>query len=92
MRRIRDETEKEHAFLGLCTLLQANPGAALAPEMFGPLCNAIGSWRILQHDGLRAQMQGILVAFRQHLGQDGWALAFGGLAEPLQQKLMMFMN
>ena len=31
LRNIRDDIEKEHAFLGLCALLRANPEVALSP-------------------------------------------------------------
>jgi transportin-1 len=43
LRMIRDDTEKEHAFLGLCAMLHQNPSVGLASIV--PLCLAISSWQ-----------------------------------------------
>ena len=45
LRNIRDDIEKEHAFLGLCALLRANPEVALSialqPSLHLPQCLAL---------------------------------------------------
>eukprot|EP00191_Tetraselmis_sp_GSL018_P017971 CAMPEP_0177587948 /NCGR_PEP_ID=MMETSP0419_2-20121207/5948_1 /TAXON_ID=582737 /ORGANISM="Tetraselmis sp., Strain GSL018" /LENGTH=732 /DNA_ID=CAMNT_0019078081 /DNA_START=462 /DNA_END=2658 /DNA_ORIENTATION=- len=42
LRSIRDDVEKEHAFLGLCACLRINPQAAI--NGFSQLCEAFVSW------------------------------------------------
>ena len=39
LRNIRDDVEKEHAFLGLCALLRANPEVAVATALQHDRCN-----------------------------------------------------
>lgn len=46
LRTVRDDVEKEQAFLGLCRLVRANPEAALAS--WPSLCAAVCSWRVLR--------------------------------------------
>ena len=43
LRGIRDDTEKEHAFMGLCSVIRLNPEPAMAA--FGAVAAAVVSWR-----------------------------------------------
>ena len=58
LRRVRDGTEKEQGFAGLCTLIHLNPMPAL--PAFVPMAYAFASWRTLNNQELRRQMAEIL--------------------------------
>ncbi|CAL8464616.1 g4151 [Coccomyxa elongata] len=84
LRSIRDDVEKEHAFLGLCALLRINPEAALGSWV--PLCEAVASWRMIQDEGLRNEINVIMQAFRANLvGQ--WDQYWAALDLPVREKL-----
>ena len=68
-------------------LVRAHPAAALAPAAFPPLCRAIGSWRVIGSEALRAQLGQLLHGIRAHLGPAAWAQGFGALEEPVRSKL-----
>ncbi|GFR43753.1 hypothetical protein Agub_g4865 [Astrephomene gubernaculifera] len=86
LRNIRDGTEKEHAFLGLCRLVRLNPEAAL--PAFPMMCMAFASWRRVGCEGLRNEMAGILQLFHANLSASGrWQQVYSGVSEPVRGKL-----
>ncbi|KAG2439212.1 hypothetical protein HXX76_004574 [Chlamydomonas incerta] len=88
LRNIRDGTEKEHAFLGLCRLVRMNPEAAL--PAFPMLCAAFASWRRVGCEGLRNEMAQILQLYKTNLSAAGpgrWEQVVAGVAEPVRGKL-----
>ncbi|KXZ52849.1 hypothetical protein GPECTOR_8g231 [Gonium pectorale] len=86
LRNIRDGTEKEHAFLGLCRLVRMNPEAAL--PAFPVLCAAFASWRSLACEGLRNEMAQIVQLFKASLAPSGrWEAVLAGVTEPVRGKL-----
>lgn len=87
LRAVRDGTEKEHAFLGLCAVLRANPDGGNA--VFTSLCEAIVSWRELKCEGLRNELQQLVAGYRDKLVALGqWDVALASLSPAAQQKLV----
>mmetsp|Transcript_21721 Transcript_21721/g.47478 ORF Transcript_21721/g.47478 Transcript_21721/m.47478 type:complete len:916 (+) Transcript_21721:105-2852(+) len=87
LRNIRDDVEKEHAFLGLCRLARLNPQAAAAA--FTHICAAVVSWRRISCDGLRNEITQIMQVFKQHFTASGsWQQVMSALDVPIQQKLV----
>ena len=85
LRGVRDDVEKEHAFLGLAAALRANPAAG-APPNFAPLAEAVSSWRSLRGD-VAAELPALMASYRAALGDAGWRAAVGGLAPAVRDKL-----
>lgn len=65
LRSIRDDVEKEHAFLGLAALLRLNPEAAL--DAWGALCEALASWRHIRCEGLLNELTQLLHLYKANL-------------------------
>lgn len=65
LRNLRDDVEKEHAFMGLCRLIRANPEAAAAS--FPAVGAAVASWHTVKCEGLVNEMSQCLQGLRQHL-------------------------
>ncbi|EFJ40829.1 hypothetical protein VOLCADRAFT_107966 [Volvox carteri f. nagariensis] len=87
LRNIRDGTEKEHAFLGLCRLVRMNPEAAL--PAFPMLCSAFASWRRVGCEGLRNEMAQILQLYKANLVALGrWEVVFGDVPDAVRGKLV----
>jgi transportin-1 len=62
---IRDDIEKEHAFMGLCAMVKLNPSGAV--PAFKQMCEAIGSWHEIHSVDLRQDLAQILSGFKQVL-------------------------
>ncbi|KAL6765647.1 ARM repeat-containing protein [Haematococcus lacustris] len=90
LRNVRDDVEKEHAFLGLCALVQANPQAALAPpQNFHALAAALVSWRVITSAALRQAIKGLLGGLQATLAAAGqWQGALDSLGTPTATKLL----
>ena len=65
LRSIRDDVEKEHAFLGLAALLRLNPEAAL--DAWSELCEALASWRHIRCEGLLNELTQLLHLYKANL-------------------------
>ena len=65
LRSIRDDVEKEHAFLGLAALLRLNPEAAL--DAWAALCEALASWRHIRCEGLLNELTQLLHLYKANL-------------------------
>lgn len=86
LRSIRDDIEKEHAFMGLCKLVRLNPLAATTA--FQSLCEAVASWHRINNKELQQEMAQILVSFKGTFMANGqWEATWGQLQEPLRRKL-----
>lgn len=87
LRGVRDGTEKEHAFLGLCSVLRLNPDCGAGA--FTPLCEAVVSWRSLPCDGLSNELSHIMRAYKEQLvGMGQWEEAMAALSPAASQKLI----
>ena len=87
LRAVRDDVEKEHAFLGLAALLRANPAAG-APPAFASLCEAVTSWRLpLRSRPLAEELASLMRAYRAGAGPHAWDAAVSGLNAGVREKL-----
>ena len=87
LRAVRDDVEKEHAFLGLAALLRANPAAG-APPAFASLCEAVTSWRLpLRSRPLAEELASLMRAYRAGAGPHAWGAAVAGLSPGVREKL-----
>eukprot|EP00906_Rhabdomonas_costata_P036247 RCo050889 len=68
MRHIRNDVEKEQAFLGLCQMIRRNPNGAFVAFAF--ICDAFASWGVPK-SSLKEEFRAILNAFRSNIG-DQW--------------------
>jgi len=83
LRNIRDDSEKDSAFRGLCKLIKLNPNGVVKHFIY--VCDAIASWEHLKHD-LREMFFAILHGFKNSVGQQ-WPEYFKTFPEPLQKLL-----
>ena len=87
LRAVRDDVEKEHAFLGLAAMLRANPAAG-APPAFASLCEAVTSWRLpLRSRALAEELASLMRAYRAGAGPHAWGAAVSGLGPGVREKL-----
>eukprot|EP00884_Botryococcus_braunii_P019984 jgi/Botrbrau1/666/Bobra.0161s0050.1 len=87
LRPIRDDVEKEHAFLGLCAMLRLNPQGAL--PAFGSVCDAIVSWRLIRCEGLRNEISQLMTAYKNELQLRGqWDAMMAQVAPAVRDKLI----
>lgn len=70
MRHIRNDIEKEQAFLGLCQMIRRNPTGAFT--QFAYICDAFSSWGNPK-PSLKEEFRTILVTFRANIGPEQWA-------------------
>ncbi|KAJ3300523.1 hypothetical protein HDU76_006067 [Blyttiomyces sp. JEL0837] len=85
LRDIRDNMEKESAFLGMCKMVSANPNGVV--KHFAFLCDAIVSWDAsLISQGLNEQFRALLVNFKQALGAQ-WAPMFDKMPTRVKERL-----
>ncbi|GMR36566.1 hypothetical protein PMAYCL1PPCAC_06761 [Pristionchus mayeri] len=86
LRNVRDNSDKESAFRGICLMVNLNPQGVLADFVF--LCDAIASWTAPPED-LKNMFRQILFGFRQSLGEANWQLFTAQFPEILRQRLSM---
>ena len=89
---MRDPTDREHCFLGLCYMVQANPVGATQHFMF--VCGAIVSWDgevYVPSPELLNLFKQILHGFKQSLG-DQWPAYFQSFPATLRQTLISQYN
>lgn len=86
LRSIRDDIEKEHAFMGLCSVIQLNPEPAV--KAFGPLVAAFVSWREIKSEGLGKTMTLVVLGVKQQLTAAGtWEQAWSSLDAAVRLKV-----
>lgn len=87
LRGVRDDIEKEQAFVGLASVLKLNPQSA--SNCFISLCEAILSWRQIKSTALHASLTELLHAYKQHLTSIGqWERALSNMSPAAAQKLL----
>eukprot|EP00958_Prasinococcus_capsulatus_P023745 scaffold3600_cov387-Prasinococcus_capsulatus_cf.AAC.7 len=94
---IRDDIEKEHAFMGLCSIIQKNPQACVGDpmraqalifaSMWSPAGRAMASWHSVQKEELLAAMRWVMQMYKQQLGQQ-WVQMFEALEPSMKSKLV----
>mmetsp|Transcript_67270 Transcript_67270/g.154555 ORF Transcript_67270/g.154555 Transcript_67270/m.154555 type:complete len:888 (+) Transcript_67270:81-2744(+) len=86
--KMKDDTEKEHAFRGMAKMALVNPQGCL--DAFEYLCEALASWDMAKMpQDLRDQLGQMLAWFKQNLQQAGaWETIYGRVPQPLQEALM----
>lgn len=92
LREVRDPDDREHCFMGLCLLVQANPGGVSQHFMF--VCGAIASWdgeAYIPSPELRNSFKQILHGFKMSLG-DQWPAYFQSFPATLRQSLISQYN
>ncbi|KAJ7658544.1 armadillo-type protein [Mycena rosella] len=86
---IRDNEEKDSAFRGFCTLVQANPrGSQVAdacPQSLLWFCNSIVRWNQPSPE-LNEMFQTLLQGFKQH-DPAAWAAQIALFPQPIQERL-----
>ncbi|ULU04712.1 hypothetical protein L5515_013596 [Caenorhabditis briggsae] len=87
LRNIKDNTEKESAFIGLCNMINMNPVGVLNDFIFW--CDAIASWTT-PTENLRALFAGILQSFKLQVGDYNWNAFIAQLPPPLRERLTAF--
>ncbi|CAI2335473.1 unnamed protein product [Caenorhabditis sp. 36 PRJEB53466] len=87
LRNIKDNAEKESAFIGLCTMININPVGVLNDFIFW--CDAVASWN-QPTDHLRALFGGILLSFKNQVGEFHWTNFIQQLPPPLRDRLAAF--
>ncbi|KAJ4483780.1 armadillo-type protein [Lentinula aciculospora] len=80
---IRDNEEKDSAFRGLCTMVQANP-AGIAKSLLW-FCNSIVRWNQPSPE-LNNMFQTLLQGFKQH-DEAGWAAQVVAFPPVIQERL-----
>ncbi|KAJ1923171.1 hypothetical protein IWQ60_006050 [Tieghemiomyces parasiticus] len=83
LRGIRDNDEKDSAFRGLCTLIQANPNGIV--KSFVYFCDAVAMWQSPSAE-LNDMMGKILHGIKQMSG-DNWATYLNGFPEKIRLTL-----
>lgn len=78
---IRNQTEKEHAYKGLCTLIRFNPQGVF--NTFPFVCDAIASYDNASIE-LKQEFHKILHGFKQSMGQQPWQAYFARFPDKLQ--------
>lgn len=87
LRNIRDGTEKEQAFSGLCAVVKSNPGAGAGA--FASLCEAVVSWRTMTNEVLKRDVEQVMQGYKAQLVEMGqWEVALKSLREPVARKLV----
>ncbi|KAJ7447221.1 armadillo-type protein [Mycena latifolia] len=79
---IRDNEEKDSAFRGFCTLVQANPSGIAKPVVS---CNAIVRWNQPSPE-LNEMFQTLLQGFKQH-DPTAWTTQIALFPQPIQERL-----
>lgn len=87
LRNIKDNAEKESAFIGLCNMINMNPVGVLNDFIFW--CDAIASWTT-PTDSLRLLFAGILQSFKLQVGDFNWNNFIQQLPPPLRERLSAF--
>jgi transportin-1 len=91
LRSLRDDVEKEQAFLGLVRAVRLNPsaGGAALPA----LAAAVASWARVKDEGLRHDMADLLRAYRAaEGGAEAWQQAMAAVGAPTAGKLALLMG
>jgi transportin-1 len=84
LRNVRDDSEKDSAFRGLCQLIKTNPRGVI--KHFLLVCDAIASW-IAPKPDLKEMFYQILHGFKNSVTPQAWADYFNSFPAQLRQAL-----
>ncbi|XP_072964721.1 transportin-1-like isoform X1 [Typha angustifolia] len=85
---IRDNSEKEDAFRGLCSMVKANPSTAVNSLPY--ICKAIASWHDIRSEDLHNEICQILIGYKQILGNGAWEQCMSTLEPTAMQRLSRY--
>jgi transportin-1 len=80
LRKIRNDTEKEHAYRGLCAMIKRNPQGVL--DTFAFVCDAITSYQNPPQE-LKQEFTAIFRGFKQSMPEQSWNQFLNGLPPKL---------
>jgi transportin-1 len=89
LRNIRDNSEKESAFYGMCLMIDQNPNGIADHFIF--LCDAIVSWNA-PPDQLKAMFTNILQVFYRSVGPETWNAFVTQFPNALRERLQQQYN
>jgi len=89
LREMADDSEKDSAFRGLCSLIKANPNAVVKHFIF--VCDAIASWERPKQD-LKEMFYAILHGFKNSVGPELWTQYYNNFPENLRKVLQQSYN
>jgi len=84
LRNIRDDIEKEHAFIGLCEVIKLNPKGPLSCLL--QLLDAIASWS-QPPEHLNAMFSQIVTGYKNSIPTDQWTPFYATFPEYLSKRL-----
>ncbi|PAV64728.1 hypothetical protein WR25_20562 [Diploscapter pachys] len=84
LRNIRDNAEKESAFIGLCLMINMNPSGVVGDFVFW--CDAVASWNTPKPE-LKEMFASILHGFRVQVGDANWNAFTAQFPAPLKERL-----
>eukprot|EP00210_Caulerpa_lentillifera_P007562 g7222.t1 len=86
LRNVRDDNEKEQAFIGLFKTVRANPAAAA--DNFPSLCAAVASWSFGMSVQLKQEINSVLQSLKQDLEARGeWNHMWNQVPSQIREKL-----
>lgn len=85
LRNITNNQEKESAFVGLCQMINVNPGGVITDFIFW--CDAVLSFNNPKPE-LKRMFMHIFQGFYTQVGQENWSQFVGQFPPPLRQRLM----
>ena len=86
LRNIRDDVEKQHAFLGLCAMVKLNPRAPI--NALAQLCEAFVSWQQPPPPELNELIRQILNGYKASIPPEQWVQFMGSLHEGVSARLV----
>jgi len=84
LRNIRDDVEKEHAFIGLCRMTKINPQGPLG--CLFQFFEAIASWST-PPDHLNEEFRQIVHGYKNAMAAEHWAQLYGSFPDYLKTRL-----
>ncbi|KAG9147492.1 hypothetical protein Leryth_007294 [Lithospermum erythrorhizon] len=85
---IRDDTEKEEAFRGLCAMVKTNPSGGVNSIVF--MCKAIASWHEIRSEDLHNEVCQVLQGYKQMLNNGAWEQCMSSLEPAVRDKLLRY--
>ncbi|CAD6192567.1 unnamed protein product [Caenorhabditis auriculariae] len=87
LRNVKDNADKESAFIGLCQMINLNPTGVLPDFIFW--CDAVVSWQTPKPE-LKEMFARIFMAFREQVGVENWNLFTAQFPTALRERLFEF--
>ncbi|KAH0892180.1 hypothetical protein HID58_054609 [Brassica napus] len=84
---VRDDTEKEEAFRGLCAVVKVNPSGGVSSLVF--ICKAIASWHEIRSEDVKNEVSQVLNGYKHMLG-NSWGECWSALEPPVKERLSRY--